>query len=243
MSVPNSVIHILSGVPINNSYEHSLWFANAQEQYAYFYSKRFTTLSKYTYLRPERKIKVAGLMEDAHSWNYIMFQNSDGKWFYHFINKVEYIGENTVELEIELDVIQTYMFDWNMHQCFVERTHTRTDEIGEHTIPEGLETGPLVDRSVDYINMEDLCIMVLMAMDGDGNSAYAKMYDGVFSGLAIKAVMVSKHAEFGEWLDAQSEAGKIDAVVSMWMYPRELLVIQDTWESDALLMSPAQNLG
>lgn len=236
MSVPSSVIYILSGVPLNNSYEHSLYFPTKDKQEAYFIGfHREKVFNKFTYLAPEKAIKVAGDVANARRWNYLMFQNDAGKWYYHFITKVEYTNDNAVKLYIELDVLQTFMFDWNMHQCFIERTHTPTDEFGQHTIDEGLEAGELVDRNVFDRMFTDWCILILCAMDEDSKSSYAKMYSGVFSGLAIYAVKTSSYKALGEWLDAKSTAGTIDAVVSMWMYPKDLVSVTDDWSSSAVL--------
>ena len=234
MSTPKSLIYIMSGIPVNSSYEHCLFFRDTSDQWDYFSGKKVKTFTNYTYLRENHSIKVQGDISEAETWTYLVYFNGAGKSFFNFIKKVEYVNEATVLLVLELDVIQTYMFDWNMHQCFVERTHTRTDNFGEHTIPEGLDTGPLIDTGVSYCNLEDLCIMILTAVDGDKNSAWCTMYDGVFSGLAIYAVNPSKYKELGVWLDDLSGAGKIDAIVSMWMYPKDLIRISGGWEDDSL---------
>lgn len=234
MSVPSSVIHILSGVPLNNSYEHTLWFESEDMQKIYMLGKKSKTLSNYTYLRPGNIIKVAGDVANARSWSYLMFQNDAGKWYYHFITQVVYLNDSAVELHIELDVIQTFMFDWELHPCFIERTHTATDEFGEHTIPEGLETGPLVRYSTQEINLEDNVILVMMSCDSSGNNAWGQMYGGVYSGLAVYAVLPGKVSAFNTWLETASSEGFVDAIVSMWMYPKELVTISDVWTSDAL---------
>lgn len=230
MSVPSSVIHILSGVPLNNSYEHSLYFPNKDAQEAYFLGfHREKTFNKFTYLAPERAIKVAGDVANARRWNYLMFQNDAGKWYYHFITKVEYTNDSAVKLYLELDVLQTYMFDWRMHQCFIERTHTATDGIGENTVDEGLETGELIDGAVVDKMFDNLVIMILTAVSEDQKSAWSKIYDGVFSGLAIYAVEISNYAKLGTWLDQLSNDGTISAIVSMWMYPKELVNVTGSW--------------
>lgn len=234
MSVPSSVIHILSGVAINNSYEHTLWFETESAQRTYMLGKKVKTFSNYTYLRPGNIIKVAGDVANARSWNYLMFQNDTGKWYYHFITKVVYLNDSAVELHIELDVIQTYQFDWELHPCFIERTHTATDEFGEHTIPEGLETGPLVRYKTQEINLEDNVILVMMSCDSSGNNSWGKMYGGVYSGLSVYAVLPSQVSAFNTWLETASSEGFIDAIVAMWMYPKELVTISGAWSTTNL---------
>lgn len=228
MSVPSSVIHIVSGVPINNSYEHTLYFGPKADggrgkQTEYFLSKKIKTFDKFTYLRPGNIIKVAGDVANARTWNYLMFQNDSGKWYYHFITKVVYLNDSAVELHIELDVMQTYMYDWQLGECFIERMHTPTDEFGEHTIPEGLETGPLIRYNATEINLEDNYILILMACGATGLDEWGDMYGGVYSGLIPYAVDPQDMNAFNKWLTSASEGGYVEAIVSMWMYPKELV--------------------
>lgn len=234
MSTPSSVIHIIAGVPINNSYEHTLYFDTKAEQTSYFMGKKVKTFDKFTYLRPGNVIKVAGDVANARNWNYLMFQNDTGKWYYHFINKVVYLNDSAVELHIELDVIQTYRFDWELLPCFIERMHTPTDEFGEHTIPEGLETGPLIRHSSHEINLEDNVILGLIA-DNDGS--HGKMYGGVYSALRVFAVnpTTANLEKFNEWLDGVNTAGNIDSLVSMWVYPKALVNIAEDWDENPVL--------
>lgn len=229
MSVPATQIDIIGGVSLSNNYEHSLYFPNVTEQNRYFTGKVVKTLSQFTYLKPGNVIKVSGDVSNARRWTYLRVINGDGIVWYHFITKVVYLNDSAVELHVELDVIQTYMFQWTMHQCFIERTHTATDEVGQHTIPEGLETGPLVVHEKTEHLFNNMCILMLTAMDGDGNSAWSQVYDGVFSGLGVYAIELSDYSAFGTWLDTQSRDGKIDAIVSMWMYPKELVRVSDNW--------------
>lgn len=235
MSVPLSKIHILSGIPLNNSYENTLYFETATDQEVYFLNKVAKTFDKFTYLRPEKIIKVSGYIENARSWNYLMFQNDANKWYYHFINKVEYINDTTVALHIEMDVMQTFMFDWELKPCFIERTHTPTDEIGEHTIPEGLETGPLIRYSTADIDLGENCILLLMSCNQAGGQAWGQMYGGVYSGLACYAVLKSDVSRFNDWLQDASSGGYVDAIVSMWMYPKNLVNVSDSWSTENVL--------
>lgn len=242
MSVPSSVIHILAGVPLNNSYEHTLYFETRAEQTTYFLGRKVKTFDKFSYLRPDQVIKVAGDVANARTWNYLMFQNDAGKWYYHFINKVVYLNDSAVELHIDLDVMQTFQFDWNLHECFIERTHTKTDEFGEHTIPEGLETGPLIRYAQSPVDMGDMCIMILMSTNSTGDQVWGKMYGGVYSGLAAYAVDTSKINKLNEWFGLANRDGFIDAIVSMWMYPKGMVSIEGDWDSDSTILHTVTNV-
>lgn len=235
MPVPSSSICVCKGVPINNTYEHSLYFETWEAQSSYFLSKVDQFYGNYTYLRENHSIKVSANMAQAMTWNYLYYSNGDGRKFYNFIKRVSYVNEATVLLELELDVIQTFMFDWKMKQCFIERQHTNSDELYQHTIPEGLETGPLVDNAIDYVNMDEMVVMVMTTNNQAGNLGCGSIYDGIYSTLNVYAVNLTHYPDFSEWLDAQSETGKIDAIVAMWMYPRRLLQITKYDDEEPIL--------
>ena len=182
-------------------------------------------------------------MEQARKWSYLYFRNGTGKYYYYFINQVEYKNDNMVELTLELDVIQTYLFDFNLLDCFVERQHTETDAMGEHTLDEGLETGELTDLyTIDWNALEELCILVLATINPNYSDtdkpvdALGYMYDGVFSGLTLWAVKATQWNALSSKLEDLSGAGFLDGILSMWMYPKTLVTLggENTWDDETL---------
>ena len=67
-----------------------------------------------------------------------MYQNANygTKWFYAFIIGINYINENMTELVLQLDVMQTWYFDYTLVRGFVEREHPNSDNPGENVIAE-----------------------------------------------------------------------------------------------------------
>lgn len=240
MSTPQSTIYICSGVRLDNRYEHTIYFDSDVAQRNYFAGKVVKTFSAYSYLRKSWPIQVDATMEQAKTWSYLYFQNGTGKYYYYFITQVEYKNDHMVELTLELDVLQTYMFDYNLLRCMVERQHTTSDTPGEYTVDEGLEVGELID---DYTFDEtamlgELCILVLASINpnyAEGFEkpvqAYAGMYDNVFSGLKVWAVAKNDWTRWGQQLDKLSEAGFLDGIISMWMYPQNIIKLagESTW--------------
>lgn len=141
---PNSTVYLLTGVPCDKSYVHTLYFENKNEQYSYFYGKRVKTFTNVSYQRHSKNsIRLECLADDIYNVNYLMFQNTayGNKWFYAFINNVEYINNVTTEITYTIDVMQTWYFDYTLGTCFVEREHTLTDVVGENTVPEPVDGG------------------------------------------------------------------------------------------------------
>ena len=138
-------------IPFDINHENTIIFSSKQEQENYFYNTPHTELNSQSYQRVNKGIiKIAPPVLDDKAIakfcdaNYLAFKNTsfENKWFYAFVDRAEYINNNTVMLFYHIDVIQTYMFDWLFNQCLIEREHTTTDIAGQHTLPEQLETGP-----------------------------------------------------------------------------------------------------
>lgn len=234
MSTPMSTIKVCSGVLLNNDYKHTIWFDDHAKQVAYFAGKVVKTFSAYTYLRKSWSIKVEATMEQARTWSYLYFQNGNGKTYFYFINNIEYVNDSTVELFLEMDVMQTYLHEYTLHRCFVEREHSATDEAGENVLEEGLDLGELVTNNKNNLNMQELVLMILstgypIGDDGVGGEVYNE-YDGVFSGLSVYAVEQSNWATVGN--DLLKNAAFNEAVVCMWMYPKNLVSITGEWGGD-----------
>ena len=233
MSTPQTTIHICSGVKLNSRYEHSIHFANAYEQEQYFAGKVVKTFPHYSFVRRHWDLKVDAAMHEALQWNYLYFRNPNSKVWYYFINAIEYVNDNTVKLSLELDVIQTYLFDFNLLPSFIERQHTETDEIGEHTVDEGLELGELINKKVyDYNYLNNLCILVLSTIDPmTGADIRGMVIDDVYSGLGLFCVPPDSFQDWVDTLAGMESDGTIDAIVNMWMYPFALVSPAEGYDS------------
>ena len=156
---PNSTIYLLAGVPIDKSYNYSLYFETEADQSNYFQTKiipNHGSFSKQQYTRVDRNtLRVAVCADDVLYCNYVMFKNNGtengfpkyaNKWYYAFA-KVKYLNEYACEIEYEIDDIQTWMFDYVFDYCFVEREHSVTDVAGDNLQPEPVDTGELVAYS------------------------------------------------------------------------------------------------
>lgn len=160
---PNTTIKFLQGVPFDPEYRNTMYFANTTAQETYMNSKVAVTVEKNSYQRKSKGVLKVGWVVDTlnggsiirllYNANYMMFRNDnfENKWFYAFVTNVEYVNNNTVEVYYTIDVVQTWLFAFNFNQCLIEREHTTTDAIGEHTVPENLEHGPYREDIPTYV--------------------------------------------------------------------------------------------
>lgn len=241
MSTPQSTIYVCSGVRLDSRYTHTILFKTRGEQRVYFRNKVVKTFTAYSFIRRSWNIKVQATMEEAKTWNYLYFVNSaNAKYYFYFINNIEYVNDNTVELSLEMDVMQTYLpttgsevLDYELLPCFIERQHTESDEIGEHTVMENVELGELTTNNfykfaeLDGHDLRKLCILILATQNPQtGTQVLASKINNVFSGMGVYAVNLDKLASFGTLLKDLDK----DVIITMWMYPIDLVEI-DTVES------------
>ncbi len=157
------ICNICSYVPLDNTYNHTRSHATFAQQQAYFNQYVLHRLTDLSFTR-FNKIKVNVNWEKLQECNYLYFCNEPkGKWFYAFITNITYLGEHSTLIEYELDVMQTYMFDYKLKECYIEREHVESDELGEHTIIENLETGEYIATAVNNIvnNTGSYCVATL----------------------------------------------------------------------------------
>lgn len=144
---PNSDVVLCRGVPIGNDYKHTLYFKSVAEQNNYFFRKAFKQFHNVSYQRERRNVITLEIpATDVYACNYLLFKNTSygEKWFFAFVNSVEYVNDNVTDIYYELDMMQTWMFQYTLKQCMVEREHSATDKIFENTKPENIGYGELM---------------------------------------------------------------------------------------------------
>ena len=98
------------------------YFATIGEQFDYFDSHEVVEIDS-TFYPPHytNRIKVDADEIDFNTQvNYLYFEFND-KYYYYFIDDVEYISETVAYLYITLDTIQTYMFNVFIQNGIIER--------------------------------------------------------------------------------------------------------------------------
>ena len=190
---PNSTIKILKNVPLEKDYINTLYFANATAQLTYFNSTAKYTLSTQSYQRANKGVcRVNYKVEDLYDCNYLMFQNTSfgTKWFYAFITSVDYVNNVTSDIHYEIDVMQTWAFEMSLTQCFVEREHSATDNIGDNIVAEPVDIGELVFNYYTKISPELDKYAILMVVSKDtqnqpSGSISGNVINKVFTGCRI----------------------------------------------------------
>ena len=222
---PNTIIKILNNCPLDNTYEDTIYFASEASQQVYFNTLVKYTLTSQSYQRVQRgKMRVEVKAENLYDCNYLMFQNTSfgNKWFYAFINNVEYVNNITSEIEFEIDVLQTWMFDYELKESYVEREHSVTDVIGENLIDENLETGEYIyDQYLEPLDADlySTSIVVAATFNKEYQDVSGFYASHIYSGLAYNVFenTVEGGAQAGEFI--KNAAEKTDGIVSVFLMP------------------------
>lgn len=223
---PNTNIRILKDIPLDPTYDHTIWFANADNQFYYFSAKTYRWFEKQSYTRVQRgRIRVNMQAELLYNCNYLMFQNSafGTKWFYAFIRSVEYINNNVSEIQFQIDVMQTWMFDYQLEECFVEREHTASDKLFEHTVAEDVDIGERRKYvNEDKLSFDNLDCILIRTIDstiiGDNQFKYINpfKYDvGTFESIATL-------------VNSLISGGVSDSIIQIIAFPHDLVSWHDS---------------
>ena len=240
---PNTTVKIMHNVPLDETYENTIYFTDIPAQLA-----QMQNYVKYTFQNPpaaftyqrinSNTMRVNKPADDLYDCNYLMFQNTayGQKWFYAFITAVNYINDNVTEVQYSLDVMQTWMFDYELEECFVEREHTDNDTFGNNLQPENISTG---EYEIEDIYMppefhKNNLRIVLASTYRDGESsgwptAGGGMYQGIFSGCDYLVYDPNNALDLTKLQDYIASLYNIigdrsNSIVSMFMCPNALVV-------------------
>lgn len=242
---PNSDIKILSGVPLDNTYEHTIsWEQNPSARTAqanYFLSKVKYSFSKQYYQRVKRGwLKIQCNPDDLYNCNYLMFKNKSfgDKWFYAFILSIEYVNNETAQINYEVDVMQTWLrgngLDYNPEACFVERQHTRTDSLYENIVPEEIANAGgeyFVDEEQVY-DMNDMKIIVYSSVEnkpehGENNwvAADGAIHEHVYGGVKMYLFDTDDAGitQINNFIKTIATEANPEDIVSIKMVPKQFL--------------------
>lgn len=166
---PLSKFYLIKDVDIDVSYAHQYYFDTIQEQFNFFANKVFKTVTEGTYQRKNSNvIAVPFQADEIRECKYIMWQNPNysEKWYYAFVTHIDYANPNMSRIAYVLDVYQTYLFDMNWKQSYIERKHDKRYENGLPVVnmeEEGLDYGNTYSilKKTNLIQIPNVSFLIL----------------------------------------------------------------------------------
>lgn len=159
---PNTKIRLIRGCRLSDDYLNTIRFTTDAEQTQYFMSLDGIMLDKYSFQRYDRGVLTVNVrIADLLNVDYMMFQNTDfvDKWFYAFVKKVEYVSNTVSRVYYQIDVLQSWWFNWQLDTCIIERETVENDFPGLHVLDEEVDLGAYVDKA-GYALLDDLDLQI-----------------------------------------------------------------------------------
>lgn len=150
-------------------------------------------------IRRDSDLILKGVNEDLTSCNYLMYQNKDisDKWYFAFIDNVQYNSLNSVIISHTIDVWQTYQFDITYYKNLILRAHVAksADTVGRWLAPEPISVAPEFERKHNVFNtLSWVPQYVLHSTSVFNNSTKKYEYKGNGTGATLSA-------EYGIFVD------------------------------------------
>lgn len=214
---PQTTFELLKDVPFDSNYGHTILFPAIGSQLNYMTSKVSHSYLNFSYVRHSENgissVKVPETADNIYDCSYCRFFNAGfgQKWFYGFIKSIEYINNNTARVDFVVDMWQTWMFDFTIGTCYVEREHVTNDAIGNHTLEENIPFGEYI--SDGEILEKDLGsgVIVQLALSGSEYGVEA----GVFTGLTVAGAEITGVGSIGDLLNQLSDTPEKIAMLTM----------------------------
>lgn len=238
-------VDLFQNIPLVKGDGNNVYFTSANNRELYFNSIIYRRNLNVQYQRETSTYRLdANYDEIIGKTNYLRYKN-DTRWFYCFIDSIEYVNPGVCEITFSIDYWMSYQFDLKWKNCFIEREHVTDDTIGANTVPEGLETGEFIQEMEYYPwsgyeysdgtgNMKMALMCTLSDLwEGVSERLYGVPYGGTINRCYIWAASTYTQdyslAEQGARLSglyvAIKQAANIDdtAIFTTYMVPMEFL--------------------
>lgn len=266
MVTPNTIVKLYSGVPCDPTYQNVLQWDSVEEQNQFF--ANMVPVATYTdvqFYQPTRQLRVKRQMENCYNINYVAYQNHryGNKWFYAFVDSMEYLSAESTGLNLSEDIWATWQFDLTFNKSFVERETVSNDGIGVHTLDEGLETGDYITTAHSYTRwkLEDMRVIIAMTEYPDevkqelGTGVGANINSpGIVRGIAFPVYWIecgrANNATSMQAaqlvIDAYAKAGKSTAILGVFTVTKtgdnySTMVTQGAYPARTLSFVPRNN--
>ena len=188
----NSRVILAKDINIDRNYVNVLDYTE-QEMLNLCIANKLYDNNTYSFVRQTKNtIDTNCSYNIALQCNYLAFQNSDysNKWFFAWIDDVEYISNGTTRIHYRIDSWSTWFDYWKTKICNVVREHVNDDTIGLHTVPENINAGEMILESEEEIQMYSDNNYYFI-IEGTYNPTTEKDFDGVgiYNGISSGAYL------------------------------------------------------
>lgn len=218
----------LMDCPLEDDLKNTLYFSSETAQRNYFTSIISRTFNNVSYQSETRTFRCPDKLDNVRQYNYMMWQNTaySNKWFYAFITKAEYVSDGLTDITFEVDVLQTFKFDYTVMPSFIEREHTKDDTRGANVLPENVELGEYVKNAgyqIPHIGPNTMWYAMGVSKIEGSVTKPSAMINGLPNGLLY--VFFDSVSSMQMIVEAYDRLGKAEEIYNMFVFPKDLLLI------------------
>lgn len=227
MALRTGKVIIAKNIKLDKSYKDVLDYSEAN-MLSLVTANKVGEVSSASFVKiGENQIDTSFSYSDSLKCNYIAFQNPNysNKWFFCFIDDVEYINNGTTRIHYIVDVFSTWYEYWQVNNCFVLREHVTDDTVGLHTVPENVELGEYVitNKTSESFNNSLKCVVASTVTPGELAELFGGKYNGIPSGVGYYKYdmdkIVGEVNTVQSFLDALASGQKLTAVTGIFLAP------------------------
>lgn len=161
-----AIVNFFKDIGLDPTFKKTIDFPTKAKQQAWFSSKQYVSYDNVNYNKLQNTIKINTDIDfgEALSYTYCVIsdlENSSDRLYYCFVQSVALITKGTIEFQLVLDPIQTFMCEYQLGESMITRQHTdrwsKTSDvpINKKPVSEGLDAYYSVtkkSRIVQYIS-------------------------------------------------------------------------------------------
>lgn len=254
----NSKIILCKNIKLDKNYTNVLSYSE-QEMLTLCENNLVAYADNYSFIKENNnKIRVGFTYQQCLTSNYIAFQNPrySNKWFFAFVDEVEYISDNACDISFTIDIWSTWFSKLNIADCFVSREHVNDDTIGAHTIQENIDVGTLISDYESYSTVIGAQNYYWLVIACNYNPADSARYAGIGSyagypqgnmwfGWLINTEDFSEDGgglnEVSEWIFKITKDGHANDIQSIFALPYQSFSIGDVDSNTHLITTGKGN--
>lgn len=206
------MIKLIKSFKYDNSYDYIKMFSNEQEQEQFFNNCDGEIIEENNYIKIDNSFNVNYNFDylENEGINYLFFNNGY-KDIYAFIIKKEYVRKNVTRLIYDVDVIQTYMFNFSLDNSFVERKVCSINEISEYD--EGLNIGEHIIESEQIVFNKD------------------SVYFAMFNGIKEQQIIFGDNGKISNVINLPFPTQKPLTLIDGIQYPLYFMPLKETYSA------------
>lgn len=133
-----TTVELFKDIGLTKSMKKTMEFTTKEAQTTWFSSKIAKTVTNVAFNKLQNKLKLPMDYGEALAYTYVRFKNLDksGRIYYYFIDSVALVDDSTVSFQLAVDPIQTFMTEWSLDTCMVNRKHCDRWGISDYPIRE-----------------------------------------------------------------------------------------------------------